>query len=235
MHTFYIPPSHLCDKIATIPEVERHHFRNVLRITAGDTIRIIDGEGSVYLAKVLGPENARLVCHEFHARVPPSFTLFQSLPKNDKMALILQKTTELGVTRVVPMHSEHSLKKPGRKRSERWERVVISAAKQCHRPWLPELVSVQPFARCLEQVKTFSLSIICSAHEKELHIKEIFRGTPRVESLALFVGPEGGFTEAEVAGAVEKGCIPVTLGQSRLRAETAAIAGIAVAAYEYRR
>ncbi len=233
MHTFYVPPSQLRGDIATIPETEQHHLHNVLRITAGDTIRIIDGEGTIYLAKILSPEKAHLVSKQFHARVLPTFTLFQALPKNDKMELILQKTTELGVTNVVPIHSERSLKKPGQRRYERWKRVIISATKQCKRPWMPELLTVQQFPTCLGQLKKKSLCLICSEYEKERHIKEAFRTAPAVESIALFVGPEGGFAEREIAAAVQNGCIPVTLGPHRLRAETAAIAGIALAAYEY--
>jgi len=97
MHTLYVPPSQIHTNIATITGSEQHHLRNVLRITSSEIIRIIDGQGNIYTAEVLNTDTnrpsseARILTHEFRAQVPPSLTLFQGLPKNDKMALILQK------------------------------------------------------------------------------------------------------------------------------------------------
>ena len=118
MHTFYVPPSQIDADTAIITGSEQHHLRNVLRITSGETIRIIDGRGNVYTAAVLDtPTNrssstVRIQTHECQAPLSPILTLFQGLPKNDKMELILQKTTELGVTQIVPLHSERALQKP---------------------------------------------------------------------------------------------------------------------------
>ena len=248
MHTFYVPPSQIDTNTATITGSEQHHLRNVLRITSSRTIRIIDGRGNVYTAEILDtPTNrssseARIHTHEFHATPSPTLTLFQGLPKNDKMELILQKTTELGVTRIVPLHSEHALQKPSQNRYERWHRVLISATKQCKRAWLPELQKAQQFADALAQLESFSLCLLLSpyteqasiaSHREIQHIKAVLRETPRTSNIALFVGPEGGFSDQEIAAAIQNGCIPVTLGTNILRTETAAIVGIAVTAYEY--
>ena len=248
MHTFYVPSSQIDADTATITGSEQHHLRNVLRITPGETIRIIDGRGNVYIAEILDtPTNrssseAQICTHEFHAAPSPTLTLFQGLPKNDKMALILQKTTELGVTRIVPLHSEHSLQKPSQNRYERWHRVVISATKQCKRAWLPELCNTQQFAASLAQVEKSSLRLLLSPHAEQpstpshseiQHIKAVLRETPHTTDIALFVGPEGGFSDQETAAAVQNGCIPVTLGTNILRTETAAIVAVAVTTYEY--
>ena len=243
MHTFYVPASHISDNVATITGSEHHHLRNVLRTRPNETLRIIDGNGNVYTAQILKTHDAhmsseaRILSHEFHAVASPKLTLFQGLPKNDKMALILQKTTELGVTQIVPLHSEYALQKPSQNRYERWHRVLIAATKQSERAWLPELVQRPTFDAALTQLDKFSRCLLLSPHRDQesqiQHIQTVLRETPHPDSIALFVGPEGGFSDQELTRAIESGCTRVTLGRNILRTETAAIAAVAVAAYEY--
>ncbi len=243
MHTFYVPPSHISANIAVITDAEHHHLRNVRRITPGETVRIIDGQGNVYTGEVCDTDTknvsseVRMLSHEFHPRVPPSMTLFQGLPKNDKMALILQKTTEIGVTQIVPLHTEYALQKPSQNRYQRWHRVVISATKQCQRAWLPELCDPQTFQASLTQLDHFSLRLLLNPASNQAshtqHIREVLRKTPQATTIALFVGPEGGFSDTEATIAIEKGCTPVTLGTNILRTETAAIVAVAAITYEY--
>ena len=243
MHTFYVSPSQISNNIATITGSEHHHLRNVLRTKSGEIVRMIDGKGNVYTGQILETNNAqisskaRILSHEFHAIVSPKLTLFQGLPKSDKMELILQKTTELGVTQIVPLHSEYALQKPSQNRYERWHRVLISATKQSERAWLPELCNAREFNATLAQLDKFSLRLLLSPHrDKESqvqHIQTVLRGGSRPDSIALFVGPEGGFSDQEVTSAIESGCTLTTLGRNILRTETAAIVAVAVAAYEY--
>lgn len=248
MHTFYVPPSQIDADTATIAGSEHHHLRNVLRITPGEIVRIIDGQGNVYTAEVLDASSnrssseVRICTHEFYTPSSPTLTLFQGIPKNDKMELILQKTTELGVTQIVPLYSERALQKPSQKRYERWHRVIISATKQCKRAWLPELGKAQQFEDSLAQLEKFSLRLLLSPHTEQAsilpyaqiqHIKTVLREAPSTSTIALFVGPEGGFSDQEITDAIQSGCVPVTLGTNILRTETAAIVAIAVTAYEY--
>ena len=243
MHTFYVSPSQISKNVATITGSEHHHLRNVLRTKPGETLRIIDGNGNVYTAQILETHDAhisseaRILSHAFHAVASPKLTLFQGLPKNDKMELILQKTTELGVTQIVPLHSEYALQKPSQNRYERWHRVLISATKQSERAWLPELCNVRTFDAALTQLNRFSRCLLLSPHRDQTsqvqHIQTVLRETPHPDSIALFVGPEGGFSDQEVTRAIESGCTRVTLGRNILRTETAAIVAVAVAAYEY--
>ena len=238
MHTFYVSSSHISNNIATITGSENHHLRNVLRTRQGETVRIIDGKGNVYTAQLLETHNeARILSHEFHAVVLPKLTLFQGLPKSDKMELILQKTTELGVTQIVPLHSEYALQKPSQNRYERWHRVLISATKQSERAWLPELCNAQEFDVSLSQLDRFSRCLLLTPHrDQELqvqHIQTVLRETSRPASIALFVGPEGGFSDQEITRAITSGCTLVTIGRNILRTETAAIVAVAVTAYEY--
>ena len=243
MHTFYVPASQICNNTATITGSEHHHLRNVLRTKSGEIVRIIDGKGNVYTAQILETHSdqfsseAQILSHEFHADVSPQLTLFQGLPKNDKMELILQKTTELGIAQIVPLHSEYALQKPSQNRYERWHRVLIAATKQSERAWLPELFDAQAFETALTQLDKFSLCLFLSPHRDHglhiRHIKAVLREAPRPDTIAFFVGPEGGFSDQEIPSAIESGCIPVTLGRNILRTETAAIVAVAVAAYEF--
>ncbi len=237
MHTFYVPQSHINNNEATISGLEHHHLRNVLRLRLNEKIRIIDGKGSVYISKVIRTKTessyAKVLNHKFHERKTPLITLFQGIPKNDKMTLILQKTTELGVRKIVPITTERSLQEPSINRFERWQRVVISATKQCKRVWLPKLCDIKSFEDCLNNFQSYSLSLLLWENEKEQHIKSVIQRTSNVESIAILVGPEGGFTDKEVTDAIESGCIPVSLGSNILRTETAVIATIIIVAYEY--
>ena len=243
MYTFYVPSPQILTDTTTITGSEQHHLRNVLRLTPGETIRIIDGQGNVYIAEVLDTGTNRvssevqILSHEFYPRTSPSLTLFQGLPKNDKMELILQKTTEIGVTQIVPIDSEHALQNPSQNRYERWHRVIVSATKQCKRAWLPELCDPQTYETSLAQLEKFSLRLILNPQiehgSQAQQIKTVLREVSQPTSIALFVGPEGGFSKQEVAAAIESGCLPVTLGANILRTETAAIVAVAITAYEY--
>ena len=125
MYTFYVPRSQIYEDIATIVGSEQHHLRNVLRLGLGEEIRIIDGEGCVFTATInkIGSEltDAKIEKQEIHKKTFPSITLYQGLPKHEKMDLILQKTTELGVSKIVPIITDRSLQTPSKNRFERWQ------------------------------------------------------------------------------------------------------------------
>ena len=242
MHTFYVPSIRPNADTVEISDLEHHHLRNVLRLKKNDVVQIIDGKGNVYSTKVnrISEEStiAQITDQEHHEKKTPFLMLFQGIPKNDKMELILQKTTELGVSQIVPMITERTLQKPSENRLKRWNRIVISATKQCKRLWLPELQQVKEFDACIntciKTLATDAITLILWEKRKKQSIRSVLKSNAIPKSIALFVGPEGGFTDNEVNEAVNKGCIPVTIGANTLRTETAAIASIAIAAYEYR-
>lgn len=237
MHTFYVPTANPDEYTIELTGAEHHHLRNVLRLKHENVVRIIDGRGSVYTAEVNRITNDATVAHiknrEYYEEKVPWIMLFQAIPKNDIMELILQKTTELGVSQIVPLSTSRTLQKPSQKRYERWIRVVISATKQCKRTWLPNLCKVMHLDECLNMLHKDTLALILWEKEKKQHIKSVLRSTLQVKSIAFFIGPEGGFNENEISTAVKKGCIPVSIGSNTLRTETAAITSIGIAAYEY--
>ena len=243
MHRFYVSPTDISSDTIRIPEPERHHLLNVLRLQSGDDVQIFDGEGNSYVARLTDtesfPATASIQDHQFHPPISPRITLFQAIPKSDKMDLIVQKATEIGVDEIVPIISERSIPKRGgdaqKKRRDRWERIAIEASKQCGRPRFPEVVESRRMDKCLELAANCELSLLLWENEVECQIKNVLRNHSHVESTSVFIGPEGGFSDAEVKNAIDSGCLPTTLGVNTLRTETAAIVAIALTVYELRR
>ena len=243
MHRSYVPSTDISTDIIRIRDPERHHLLNVLRLKPGDDVQVFDGEGNSYIAHLTdtesSPATASIRDHQFHAPILPHITLFQAIPKSDKMDLIIQKTTEIGVDTIVPMICERSIpKREGdaqKKRRDRWERIAIEASKQCGRPRFPKMLAPRTIGECLEQAKNYELSLLLWENEVDCEIKSVLRNHPHIESISLFIGPEGGFSDAEVSEAIDNGCIPTTFGGNTLRTETAAIVAVAIAVYELRR
>ena len=243
MHRFHVPPTDISSDTIRIRDPERHHLLNVLRLTSGDDVHIFDGEGSSYIARLRDTESfpaiASIQDRKFHPPIPPHITLFQAIPKSDKMDLIVQKTTEIGVDAIVPIICQRSIPKrrgdAQQKRQDRWERIGIEASKQCGRPSFPKLLAPRTIGECLEQAKNCELSLLLWENEVEREIKSALRNHRHIKSVGLIIGPEGGFSDAEVREAIDNACIPVTFGGNTLRTETAAIVAVAIAVYELRR
>lgn len=238
MYSCYVPPSQIFEDTICIGESERHHLLNVLRLRADDRVEVFDGEGNCYIASLcdtrISPLQAKILHHQFHPHTPPHITLFQGLPKSDKMDLIVQKTTEIGVNQIAPMISQRSIPKSvvPEKRTARWQRIANEAAKQCKRPHFAHVFAPQRLEECLGRVVHLDLLILLWEGEKRQRLKEVLRNHGRAKSVGLFVGPEGGFTDGEVELALQNGCLSATLGDNILRTETAAIVGVASVMYE---
>ena len=238
MHSCYVPPSQISNDTICISESERHHLLNVLRLKEDDRIEVFDGGGNRYIASLCdtrtSPLQAKILQHQFHPHTPPYITLFQGLPKFDKMDLIVQKTTEIGVNEIAPMICQRSIPKlvVQEKRTARWQRIANEAAKQSKRPHFAHVLAPQGLERCLGRVNHLDLLILLWEGEERQGLKKILRNHGETKSVGLFVGPEGGFTDEEVELAVQNGCLPATLGDNTLRTETAAIVGVASVMYE---
>ena len=243
MHRFYVPPTDISSDTIRIRDPERHHLLNVLRLKYGDDVQIFDGEGNSYNTRLTDTESIPAVAsiqdHQLHPPIPPHITLFQAIPKADKMDLIVQKTTEIGADEIVPMMCERSVPKRGedaqQKQQDRWERIAIEASKQCGRPRFPNLFPPRTIGECLDQAKNCELSLLLWENEVERKIKSVLRNHRHIKSISLFIGPEGGFSDAEVENAIDSGCLPTTFGGNTLRTETAAMVAVAITVYELRR
>ncbi len=241
MHRFFVEPSQIGEKEIVITGSDVNHIRNVLRMRAGEELLAADGQGSEYrciLRELQDSEIRAEICRKFSgsAELPSRITLFQGLPKSDKMDLIIQKCVELGVFRIVPVTTKRTVVKLDAKKEEsrrkRWTAVSESAAKQSGRGIIPEISGVRGFKEAVEEAGELDVCLIpYEKAENMARTREILSGIPAGASIGVFIGPEGGFEEEEVREAMEAGARPITLGRRILRTETAGMAVLAMLGY----
>ena len=241
MHRFFVEPSQIGEKEIVITGPDVNHIRNVLRMRAGEELLAADGQGSEYrciLRELQDSEIRAEICRKLSgsAELPSRITLFQGLPKSDKMDLIIQKCVELGVFRIVPVTTKRTVVKLDAKKEEsrrkRWMAVSESAAKQSGRGIIPEISGVQSFREAVEEAGELDVCLIpYEKAENMARTREILSGIPAGASIGVFIGPEGGFEEEEVREAMEAGARPITLGRRILRTETAGMAVLAMLGY----
>lgn len=233
---FFVPGIH--HRQAELTGDDAHHLVRVLRVEPGQTYEIADGAGGVYLAVVSEARKSRVVFDVGEPvalkALPVRLTLTFALIKFDRVEWIFEKGTELGVEVFQPViagRSEKGLDKAAGKRSERWERIVIEAAQQSRRDYLPE---VREVTRLREAVGEDGYDVRLLLDEADHGTMPLLAALPPAESrrpgdrVALLLGPEGGWTDEERALATGAGWRGVSLGPQILRAETAAVAGASI-------
>lgn len=224
---------------------DAHHLGRVMRAKAGDRILVADDEGKVGEYELTGftesSVSMKLVQQvEERTESPVEIVLAQCLPKGDKLDLIVQKATELGVNVIVPLTSDNCVVrydgKKAKAKQEKWQKIADEAGKQCGRSRLPEVQQVQPFRQWLREAADGKRddTAVCMCYENELQqgMKAFLQGQKAAKRFVAIIGPEGGFSLAEAALAKELGIASVSLGTRILRAETAAISAAAVIQYE---
>lgn len=214
---------------------EANHMIKVLRMKEEEKITVFDGCGNCadcIIEKIDGKSVVAKIEKRYLSETEPKLkiTLFQGIPKNPKMDLIIQKATELGVVRIVPVNTKRIVAKIDKEsKIERLQRIAFEAAKQCGRAYIPKVENPVDFNEAVEMMKTFDRAIIPYECEKDGKLKEALEG--EIESLAIIIGPEGGFEESEILKATEAGVVPVTLGKRILRTETAGLIAAALSLY----
>ena len=241
MHRFFAEPGQIGEKEIVITGADVNHIRNVLRMRTGEEVLIADGRGAEYRCKLtdLSENEVRaqiLWKLDGNAELASAVTLFQGLPKSDKMDLIVQKCVELGVDRIVPVSTKRAVVKLDAKKEEtrlkRWNTISESAAKQSGRGVIPEVSGVMSFEKALEEAK--KLDVLLIPYERAEHMAESRRVMGEIrpgQSVGVFIGPEGGFEESEVEEAVAAGAKAITLGKRILRTETAGLAVMSMLSY----
>jgi 16S rRNA (uracil1498-N3)-methyltransferase len=224
-----------------LPDDLAHQARDVLRLSPGDALVLLDGVGGEYSATLTGV-GRRLVSARVGLRTEgvaePAVrvVLYQGLVKAAKFETILQKGTELGVAAFVPLLTERTVaavEEAGEAKRRRWARIVVEAMEQCGGTHLPDLHAPRPLPQALASPPPGALGLIPWEEERGLSLRAALEqrraalGTP--SEVRLFIGPEGGFSAAEIALARRAGVLPVTLGRRILRAETAALVAVALA------
>ena len=221
-HTFYAPD--LTATLYTLPEDESKHAVRVLRLTAGDAVELVDGRGGIFQAEVAQADarrcSLRVVSETQVPRRPYAVHVAVAPTKNlDRMEWLVEKATEIGVDQLSFLRCARSERRE--LKLERLQKIAISALKQSGQAWLPELAELTDFARFLPTVLPDTTFI---AHLAEGERVPLARVAAAGAGCCILIGPEGDFTPQEIEAAFARGIRPVTLGSSRLRTETAALA-----------
>lgn len=231
MGYFFIRERDIDGDTVTIKGKEFRHIREVLRAKRNDRLVLITGDGSEYHSMITRIGTSSLTARIMKkTRKGNEVGIFVSIgiapPKGKRMEWFVEKATELGVNEIIPVITKRSVVSPGEARIERWKRVSIAAVKQSERSVLPTIQQVHTYEEFLTISGRYPLRFISYEKQREGIIEEaVKRGKP-AKILAL-VGPEGGFEENEVSEATGQGFIPVTLGPTKLRTETAGIVVLA--------
>ncbi|MBQ9015440.1 MAG: 16S rRNA (uracil(1498)-N(3))-methyltransferase [Firmicutes bacterium] len=256
MSRFFVAPEQVgADGITIDDKNDLHHMKKVLRLSPGDEVDISDGSSWEYRARIEYLEadlaQLRILDKQSFAAEPGTLvTLYQGIPKQGKMETIIQKCVELGVHRIVPVFMDRTVvvdKGNFHKKIDRWQKVAAEAVKQCRRgiiPQVSEAVRMKDVLAELEGADTYDLILIPYENEEGTTIKDVLRsaagshgsGADRLgevpRRIAVLIGPEGGFSEEEVAKVTRTGGQSVSLGRTTLRTETAGMAALAMIMYE---
>lgn len=243
MNRFFVDdPGAFSDRSVVITGEDVNHVKNVLRLKENDELIVSDGRGRDYHCRISGITNEEVVadicdiCDNF-SELSTEITLFQGFPKGDKMELIIQKTVELGVTRIVPVMTKRTVvkldDKKAKKKTERYNMIAESAAKQSGRGMIPEVTMPVSFAEAVSMAEKLDMNIIPYEEAEGVeYSRNIIKSIKGKKSLGIFIGPEGGFTREEVEKALAAGASAITLGHRILRTETAGMAVISIIMFE---
>lgn len=238
----YVPPSDWQAHELCLPAEEVHHLHTVLRARLGGTVTAFDGRGRSADCEIVEMDRRharlRVIQQRVQPRPEPEFILLQGLPREQKMDLLIQKATELGVHRIRPVQTDHAVvrlrEENEESKRERWQRIALNAAKQCGTAWLPEVEPVQPLLACLTEMPRVDLLLVCSLEPDAAPLRDVLRTARESHpaSVAVLVGPEGDFSARERAAARNAGGRAVRLGDTVLRSETASLFVLSVLTYE---
>ena len=242
MYRFFVEPEQTGGETIIITGNDVNHMKNVLRMKKGEHILISDGQEREYDCESVGLEEDAVEAKILDvfgsaAELPTKITLFQGLPKADKMELIIQKAVELGVYEVVPVSTKRAVvkldAKKAKKKVERWNTIALSAAKQAKRGRIPEVLPVMTLKEAFGYAKEMDASIIPYEDAKGIgHSREVMASLKGKGHIGVFIGPEGGFEDSEVQKAMELGIEPVTLGRRILRTETAGMTVLSILMFQ---
>jgi len=231
----FVPPERLGGGRVIIAGDDHRHLARVLRAQPGTSVTLFDGVGGEIDARVLRVARDETELELGARREPPAaavapLTLLTAVPRGGRMDLLVQKTCELGVARIVPVTTERSVVRPEPGRSARWEKIAREAARQCGRADVPVVAAATALAAALAAPELPSRRLVLWEQQRGRPLRAAL-GTP--EPTAVLVGPEGGFAPTEIAAAEAAGFVPVALGPRILRVETAAIVAVALVAEAY--
>lgn len=242
MPKFFVPAENINDSEIIITNNDVLHIKKVLRAVVGDELVLCDGKGNNYNAEIIEIREKQIHCKILSSEKSDtesniSVTIFQGLPKASKMDYIIQKTTELGIVKIVPCKMARSVSKienskDAKKKSERWQKIAEEAAKQSGRGIIPEVIEPVDFSEAVRMMKEYDLSFAPYECEDDNKLKTVLNSSENPKTIAFMIGPEGGFDLNETKILRDNNIPTVTLGKRILRTETAGEAVLSMIMYE---
>ncbi len=245
LHRFFVLPETIKDGRVVIKGSDVKHIKNVLRLKKGNNIIIFDGAGKEYLVTIEDIKNdvKGKITHQEEAKDKkhPKIVLLQGIPKGSKMDFVIQKCTEAGVNRIVPLITERTIVKLNGKRltekQKRWQKIAKSSAQQSGSVTVPHIDEPVAFFKALDRIDSKALNLIAWEAETSNSLKKVLKQHCSLiqqedSVISVFVGPEGGFSYKEIEKVRLEGAIPVSLGSRILRTETAGFAIAIMILYE---
>lgn len=226
-HRFYLSSPNI------LTQPEYHHIVNVLRYKEGDRIILFDGKGNEYTGKIEFIDKKKKqvkVSIESSSKEESTrlLVLVQSLIRSSNMDIIIRKATELGVTHIYPVITNNSVVKEGK--IDRWHKITEEACKQCGRSWFPYIDKIWDLEEAISSLDWIKNRLVCTPNPRAKGLKDIPGNT---DSTAVMIGPEGDFTKEELEFVCSKRWVPIHLGKTLLRAETAAISVLGAVCYKF--
>jgi len=247
MHRFYLPPERCRGSTLTLSDEEAHHAARVLRVQSGERVTVLDGAGGEFFCEVDDVTKRevalRVVERKVHPAPPCQNTLHVAIPKGKIIESIIEKATELGTHRIMPLLTERVTTRldagSAADKGAKWQHVAVEAIKQCGAVWLPKVEPAVALKEYLARGEKCDLALVGALQGEAHHPREFFREFEtqhgaRPRSAAIWIGPEGDFTPEELAAIQDAGAKPITLGPLVLRVETAAIYCLSFLDYELR-
>lgn len=243
MPKFFVKNNQIKDNIISIIGTDVNHIANVLRLKINDKIQVCNEDnGTNYISKITAINKENIKCEILEKMASKSeanvhINILQGLPKAEKMELIIQKCTELGVKEITPVEMERCVVKldvkSAIKKQERWQKIAEVAAKQSGRDQIPNINNVTNIKNVCNMLADYDIVLVPYENEKNTTLKEVLAKLSKKDlKIAIVIGPEGGFEENEIKMLEQNNCKIVTLGNRILRTETVAIAMTSIILYE---
>lgn len=239
---FIVDKRDIDDAEAVITGYLYRHMAKVLRLKQGTAVKLADGEGGEYEGVIEAIDTTslriRIATREtvMVDDAGPRITIYQGLPKGDKLEYILQKCTELGAAGIVPFAASRSIARISPQRSagrvDRWQKIAVEAARQSRRATVPRVSLADDLSQVL-QLAQHSVRLLLWEEEKTNLLRETLARLPIPDNIGILIGPEGGFSSEEAAAATSAGFIPVSMGRRIVRTETASLIILSILQYHW--
>ena len=227
MHKFFVNNNQIDKNKIEINGTDVNHIKNVLRLKIDDKLQICNKETSEnYITKIVSLSEEKVeseIIEELNKNIETTFDIdiYQGLPKFDKMEFIIQKTTEIGVKKIIPVSMERCVvklnEKDANKKIERWKKIAEIAAKQSKRDYIPIIEDLININMVCEKIKDYDVFLVAYEDEEEINLKKVIKGNTNAKKIGVLIGPEGGIDIKEIEKLKQNGAKIVTLRQKNFK------------------